>query len=345
MVGEPPTLSVLLDSRLAARGLGIATFTDRLSAVLEDSGEVRVGRWQAGGDWGWRARLATMGRSGLFDLSPRLDPRTSSFDVVHFVSNLGSLRPGRASVFTVHDLLYRRSRRARDVVLGFLLERSVARVGWVVAVSARTASEVAVAFPALQGRVAVIPHGQRRLPPPTGERIHVLAFGGGGDPRKRVDLMIASYRRYRESDPDPRPLVVLARAGLTSPQRQALESLGARPVEHAPPTEVDQLVAQAAVVLYPSEAEGFGLPILEAGEAGTPVVMDRAADVATEVVGRHCVLVDGTDPSAWSAALRRAIAAGPVADALDLPDWAEVARRYVALYREVARAGRPGAPR
>lgn len=341
MVGEPDPLSVLVDTRMAVRGLGIATFADRLMSALADISDIRASRWQAWGGWGPRAQLATLGRSGLFDLSPRLDPRTAGFDVVHFVSNVGSVVPGPASVLTVHDLLHRRDRRARDRVFGFLLERSVLRVGRVVVVSARTGAEVTRAFPSLRGRVTVIPHGMRSAPTlPAAERTHLLAFGGGGDPRKRVDLMVAAYRCYRESGPDPRPLVVLARAGLTDPQRHALVALGARLVEQAAPAEVDRLLSQAVAVVYTSRTEGFGLPIVEAGEMGTPVVMDRDADVATEVIGRHCVLVDGSDPSAWSAGILRAIAAGPVAHPLDLPDWAEVARRYVEVYHDVAHGAR-----
>jgi len=329
-------MALLVDSRLAVRGLGIATVTDRLVDALAAQPSIRVSRWQAGGAWGGRVQVATLGRSGLFDLSPRLDPRTRRFDVIHSLSNIGPVFPGPASVVTVHDLLHRRSRRARDRVFGFLLGRSVAGAGRVVAVSGRTAAEITTTWPALQGRVSVIPHGLRSLGDPSASRTHVLAFGGGGDPRKRVDLMVAAYRRYQALDPDPVPLVVLARAGLTNGQRLELVAAGARVVDQATPEEVDRLMAGAAAVVYPSTTEGFGLPILEAAEVATPVVMDRAADVAHEVLGRHCVLVDGCDPEAWGAAIRGAVEGGPVAAGLDLPDWAEVARRYVDLYRQVA---------
>ncbi len=328
---------MLVDSRMAVRGLGIATFADRLLDALAADPSVRLNRWQATGEWGRRAQLATLARSGLFDLSPRLDPRTGRFDVAHYLSNIGPVRPGRASVLTVHDLLYRRSRRARDRVFGSLLEQSLPRAGKVVAVSTRTAAEISASWPALRGRVEVIPHGMRRLALPDQERAHVLAFGGGRDPRKRVDLLVGAYGRYQATARDPRPLVVLARAGLTDGQRQALAALGARLLDRATSAEVDRLVAGAAAVVYTTTTEGFGLPILEAGEVATPVVMDRAAEVAPEVVGRHCLLVDGSDPGDWAAAIDGAVEGGPVAGALDLPDWAEVAGRYVDLYRQVAR--------
>ena len=129
---------------------------------------------------------------------------------------------------------------------------------------------------------------------------------------------------------------MLARAGLSGPQRTALAAAGARIVPSAPREEVDALMSTAAAALYTTTEEGFGLPILEAAEAGTPVVMDRAAKVATEVVGRHCFGVTGSSIDAWVSELRRAVTSAPVVDALDLPDWAAVARRYRSLYAQVS---------
>lgn len=330
------TMDVLLDTRMALRGLGISTFVDRLTQGFTSYPAVSVTRWQGSGSWGLRGQVSTLTRSGLFDLSPQLDPRARRFDVVHYVSNVGPVFPGERSVLTVHDMLYRRNARLRDRVYGFLLERSLPRAARVVAVSVRTASEVALAFPTLADRIEVIPHGLRRLAPPQGERRHVLAFGGGSDPRKRSDLMVAVYRRYRETTVDPLPLVVLARAGLTAAQARDLGDLGAHIVTTATGAQVDQLMAEAAALLYPTTTEGFGLPILEAGEVGCPVVLDAKADLPPEVRGRHCVAVADTDLSSWVIALHQAIADGPVRDPLDLPDWESVAGRYVEMYREVA---------
>lgn len=337
MQANRPELSVLLDSRMALRGLGIATFVERLEVALSAHKGVSVSRWQGSGVWGPRGQLSTLWHSGLFDISPRLDPRTGRFDAVHFVSNVGSMFPGPRGVLTVHDMLYRRHQRGRDRIYGFLLERSLARAQTVVAVSSLTATTLESAFPHLVGAVEVIPHGKRRLEMPSGERRHVLAFGGGSDPRKRIDLMIAVYREYRATTPGALPLVVLARAGLTTEQTRLLAEAEAQIVFDATGPEVDRFVAAAAVVLYTTMAEGFGLPVLEAGEVGTPVVLDAEAEIPMEVRGRHCVPVQEEDLRSWVAALRGAISDGPVPDALDLPDWEVVAGRYVQLYHEASR--------
>ena len=331
------TLDVLLDARLAARGLGIGTFVNRLSAGLAANRSIRVSPWRATAPWGPRARLATLTRSGLFDISPALDPRARGADVVHFACNLGAVRPGPNSVVTVHDLMHRRRIRRRDALLGSIFERSLRHAARVAAVSTQTASDVEHVLPELRSRLEVIPHGMRQLPRPTGERLHVLAFGGQGDPRKRVDLGVAGYEAYRSATSDPLPLVVLARAGLTVDQLVRLERLGARVVSTATDEEVDALMASAAALLFPTLEEGFGLPVVEAAEVGTPVVLDRGARITPEVLGPHCVRVEGPAPSAWGRGLSRAIEAGPVFGALSLPTWDDVADRYAAIYSEVAR--------
>ncbi len=328
---------VLLDARLAIRGLGIGTYVDRLVGGFAGRGDApRV--WKGSGEWGRAGVVSTLAHSGLFDISPRLDPRTARFDVVHFASNLGALRPGSNSVVTVHDLMHRRSRRPRDRLAGAVLERSLTRAGRVVAVSDRTRIDLEAHFPPLAGKVEVITHGMRRLPRAGGDREHIVAFGGASDPRKRTDLMVAVYRAYRDTTPGALPLVVLARSGVSDAQRRELAEAGARLVPSATADEVDALMRGAAALIYPTVEEGFGLPILEAAEACTPVVMDAAAAVASEVVGRHCHLVGGTSVEDWVRELRRAVATAPVEHDLDLPTWPAVAERYRCLYADVARA-------
>lgn len=325
--------SVLVDARLAARGLGIGTFLERLNAGFAALGGPTPDLWGGATESGL---TGTLWRSGPFDLSPRIDPRTRRYGVIHFACNMGSVDPGPNSVVTVHDLMHRRRLRARDRLLGTLLERCIPRAGRVVAVSERTRVAIESHFPRLGGRVQVIPHGLRRLARPNGPRRHILAFGGANDPRKRVDLMIEVYRRYQAGVGDALPLVVLARAGLTTVQQTALGRLGATILWNASAQEVDALMGQAAALVYPTSEEGFGLPVVEAAEVGTPVVIDANAQVASEILGAHCVSVAGSDVVDWVTALEHAIEAGPVPDALSLPTWSEVAGAYRDLYDEVA---------
>ncbi|MDO8621786.1 MAG: glycosyltransferase family 1 protein [bacterium] len=68
----------------------------------------------------------------------------------------------------------------------------------------------------------------------------------------------------------------------------------------------DQLLRRAAVFLFPTLGEGFGLPILEAMAAGVPVVTSRGG-AHEEVAGGAAVLVDPLDPRSIADATERVL--------------------------------------
>ena len=71
-------------------------------------------------------------------------------------------------------------------------------------------------------------------------------------------------------------------------------------------TTRDRLYAAAAVFIYPSLFEGFGLPPLEAMALGTPVVASHAASIP-EVVGRAALLTDASRPECLAHAVIRVL--------------------------------------
>ncbi len=107
------------------------------------------------------------------------------------------------------------------------------------------------------------------------------------------------------------------------------------------------LLRSAAVVACPSRWEGLPLVCLEAFAAGAPVVA-TAVNGVPEVVrdGETGLLVPPEDPQALAAAIRAVLAdpAGAAARATRARalaeaehQWAQVARRYLALFDEAAR--------
>ncbi|MNL46179.1 D-inositol 3-phosphate glycosyltransferase [compost metagenome] len=78
----------------------------------------------------------------------------------------------------------------------------------------------------------------------------------------------------------------------------------------------EQLVAlyrNAAVFLFPSLYEGFGIPPLEAMRLGCPVVATNAAAVP-DTVGDAAILVDPRDVSSISEALLRVLSDDAIRD-------------------------------
>ncbi len=339
--GGEERVRVFLDARLAARGLGIASATVRLLdgfAALGAGPSLHVNA--TGHGWTRRGQADTLLRSGLLDVSPRWDPRTRTADVVHYFGNTAPRFPSDRVVVTVHDLMMVRSRTRKARLYRELLLPGLARGDFpIVAISRQTADDVCAQLPSVTSRVQVIPHGWRPGRFHAGERRHVLMFGGSSDPRKRVGLGVAAYARYAErAGAAALPLVVAGRAGIDAAAVRSAS--GEVRVEPDPDdARVEELLSRAACLLYPTREEGYGLPIVEAGEVGTPVVLDAAARLPAEPMGTHVVAVqDASSLDAWAGALREAVRRVPVADALDaLPTWPEVAQAYAALYDGVAR--------
>jgi glycosyltransferase involved in cell wall biosynthesis len=110
-----------------------------------------------------------------------------------------------------------------------------------------------------------------------------------------VSLVIVGYFDPNFSDPVP---------GLIS--ELGLESR-VRLVPEVSDEALPAVYRAASVFAFPSLAEGFGLPALEAMAAGVPVVASSVPALA-EVCGPGAVLVSPHDPGAWAAAMSRLLA-------------------------------------
>lgn len=135
-----------------------------------------------------------------------------------------------------------------------------------------------------------------------------VAFLGTIEPRKQVPLLLRAYGSVKSRNSD----VGLVLAGQQWP---GYSLPPAQPGEIRLGYVSDALAAallrSAAVVVYPSADEGFGLPLVEAMASGAPVVAARSP-VSLEVCGDAAQLVDLDPPGQFSERLGVAII-----DALD----------------------------
>jgi glycosyltransferase involved in cell wall biosynthesis len=133
-----------------------------------------------------------------------------------------------------------------------------------------------------------------------------LLHVGSCIPRKRMDILLEVFAAVR-------PLIEglrLVKVGgpWTPAQRAQIERLGVGPfvvqLLGIPRAAVAALYCRAALVLVTSEAEGFGLPVIEALACGAPVVASELA-VLREVAGDAAVYRPVGDVPAWAEAVHR----------------------------------------
>lgn len=112
-----------------------------------------------------------------------------------------------------------------------------------------------------------------------GGRPYVLHVGTSV-PRKRLDVLFDVFAGLRRRHPELR--LVQQNGTLTDAQQAQVDRLGIRDALLQPPkisrATLAGLYRGARLVLIPSEAEGFGLPVIEALACGTPVL---ASDLRT----------------------------------------------------------------
>ncbi len=106
-----------------------------------------------------------------------------------------------------------------------------------------------------------------------------------------------------------------------------------RRLEHLPRPLLTRLIRGARAVLFPSIHEGFGLPVLEAMQLGTPV-LTSAVGATAEIAGDAALLVDPYDISAIAAGLRAMDADAALRDRLSRAGPAAAARFSAQAYRQ-----------
>jgi glycosyltransferase involved in cell wall biosynthesis len=123
------------------------------------------------------------------------------------------------------------------------------------------------------------------------------------EPRKNLETLLGAMTILRREHPEIR-LVVAGAAGWRAPM---LEADGVIPLGYVDDEELAALYRGAAVFVYPSRFEGFGMPIVEAMACGTPVVASAHASM-DEASGAAALRADPESAQAFVTAVEQALA-------------------------------------
>ena len=151
---------------------------------------------------------------------------------------------------------------------------------------------------------------------PDSPRPPVAVFAGRHIPEKRATAVPAAIAAARKRLPDL-TCVILGDGPDTPAVRELVAELGLEAavdvrgrVEAA---EVAEALSGAACLLHPSEREGYGLVVVEAAAAATPIVLAAAPEnAAVELVepGENGVIAASAEPAVLGAAVAEAVEAG-----------------------------------
>jgi len=279
--------------------------------------------------------------------SRELRKAPTGFDLVHETSFAWPSSPGatKATMF-VHDLVWRRSPDTFPAH-GYTwheaaLARALRSVDRFAVPSHETADDLRAA--GVSGdRVVVLGEGCDHLPPanpaalqPMGLPDRYVLSVSTLEPRKNLAALVAGFQKMRSEFPDLE-LVVVGPAGWGDVDVALSNRLGVRLVGFVADDVLSALYENAIALAFVPLVEGFGLPVVEAMNAGCPVVSSHvpSAGDATLIVDAHSVdaIASGLAQVVGDEATRRRLVALG-REHVRNATWAAVAERHVAFWKE-----------
>jgi len=202
-------------------------------------------------------------------------------------------------------------------------------------------------------RCVVAPLGPARLPAPKATRplpAPYFVMLGTIEPRKNHLMMLHVWRELALAlGPATPRLVLIGQRGWECEQvvdlLERCEALRELVVEHPSCSDEDLAtwLHHAQALLFPSFAEGFGMPLLEAYRLGLPVIASELA-VFREIAADAPEYLDPLDGSGWKRAIRefarpdsgRRAAQVERIRSLSLPTWEQHFEKADALLASIA---------
>ena len=281
-------------------------------------------------------------------------------DVFHATNFVAPPARRVPTVVTVHDVGFVRHPEMVEPAIhrmAELLPSVLRRSAAIITVSQFTKDELCEWLPEVADRITVVHNGGHRRP---GVADGAAAVGDDSDdeapyalmlglvePRKNVGLALDALQVLRDRGSDLR----LVLAGGSSPLLDVKDMLASRglrtpdvvPTGYVADARAASLLRRARLFVFPSLYEGFGMPLVEAMEAGVPIVAVRAG-ATPEVVGDAAVLVEPGDTVGFADAmarvatddaLRSSLVRAGKARAAQL-SWERAGAATLKVYRQVA---------
>ena len=200
------------------------------------------------------------------------------------------------NITTVHDFTYEYYRKDLKSYLHKIQKRkAVMHSDGVICISENTKKDLLKFYPNFKGRIKVIYNGystDKYYYKPEIKKTHNVLFVGARNDYKRFDFAVELLKELEECR-----LIIIGGGDLTLREKDMLDSKLHNRYDkkgYVSDEELCDLYNSSFFLCYPSEYEGFGIPLIEAQASGCPVVCQRNSSIP-EVVADCAVYVNTTD--------------------------------------------------
>jgi len=289
------------------RRSGVGYYSQQLVEALKNGAntELTTGPFRSNTPKGVRAICDRIYRKLVsYNLAPHFDLFSSRVDLMIYpnFSRWPTFR-SRLSATVIHDLTYLRYpalvERKNLQHLRRVVPRAIAKSDFVIAVSESIKSELVSNFGISEEKVLVTPIPPREIFYVKSELdVHsvysiptekYILFVGNLEPRKDIATLVSAYMQLEVGLRSEATLVIAGNGGWNNQElhdsiESAINTSYVRRIGYVDEMHISALYQKASVFVLPSLYEGFGMGILEAMAANTPVI---ASDIpaAREVGG------------------------------------------------------------
>ncbi len=269
-------------------------------------------------------------------------------DVLHAPGYIAPIKTSVPVVLTVYDIIAllrpELCKPSNRLYYGLMLQRSVKRADHIVVPSISTRNDLVKHLNAGEKKISVVNlgiknrfsilHNAEKLTAARnkyGLTGKIILCVSRHEPKKNLVRLVEAYHSLKKNVAIPHQLVL---AGEKDWGHQDVadktRELGLEKevvfTGFVPPEDLLCLYNIANLFVFPSLAEGFGLPPLEAMACGTPVICSNVGSLA-EIAGTAAVLVDPMDVNDIARAIKDVLEQAPLRSSL-IDEGFKQARRF-----------------
>jgi len=261
-------------------------------------------------------------------------------------------------IVTVHDLVRLCFGFARETISERIVLKldiwGIKRASHIIATSQNTRNDLIKYLKIPDNKISVIyngvdhslfkPHDVKLLDKP------YIIYVGSERPRKNLGRLFEAFAKLKKEFPELKLVKVGISGRSEEYRRDTMRKLGSLGVtgdvifiDRIPEQDLAYFYSSAALLVYPSLYEGFGLPPLEAMACGCPVVTSNTSSLP-EVVGEAGIMVNPCDTDSLVEAMRQVLTHSELRDDMIRKgleqakkfSWEKAARQTLEVYNKVA---------